>query len=130
MGREPSQRPKNASMLRGMLFFCQAFYGLRLFAGLHGLPGFEGALAGANLMSDVRMLLTSSTIGTLTNARGFANAWSAGTVLPLLQHSSMLLHHPIMLSHWASKHMVPGLAPGLASAFASGCRSLCSGLWL
>lgn len=94
----------------------------RLFAG----AGFEGALAGANFVADARMFLTASTVGTVRSARGLASALSAQTVLPALQHGSMLLHHPIMLGKWASQHVAPGIAPSMA---VSG-RSICAVLWL
>jgi len=104
----------------------QGVYGFRLLAGL---PGLEGALAGADLMADARLLLTSSTVGTFKSAFGFASAVSDRAALPLIQHSSMLLHHPIMLCHFASRHM-PAFAPGIASVVAARGRSVCAGLWL
>lgn len=103
-------------------------YGFRIFAGA---TGFDDALVGAELFTDLRMLATASTVGTVRSFRGLAAAVSsAGTsginALTCLQHSAMLLHHPIMIGKWASKFVAPAAAPTLAITG----RSVCAGLWL
>ena len=102
----------------------QLVYAARLFAGA---TGFEGALAGADLIADIRMFATASTVGTVRSARGLASAFNTGSGLLGIQHASMLLHHPVMLGKWASQFVMPvAIAPTIS---ASG-RSVCAVLWL
>lgn len=99
-------------------------YSGRLIAGA---TGFDGALAGADMVADLRMLLTASTVGTVRSAQGLGSALSAGSLLPGIQHASMLLHHPIMLGKWASQFFT---SAATASSIAVSGRSVCAVLWL
>lgn len=95
----------------------QGVYMLRAFAG----AGADGALAAAESLRDARMLLTASTWGTVRSARGVATAPS---LLPGLQHGSMLLFHPFELCRWVGRVSRPGSDPSFAA------QRVASGLWL
>jgi len=99
-------------------------YSGRLIAGV---TGFESVLSGADLIADLRMFLTASTVGTVKSAQGLATAVSAGSVLPGIQHAAMVLHHPVMLGRWASRFFTGGAT---ASSIAVSGRSVCAVLWL
>ena len=103
-------------------------YGFRIFAGATGI---DDALAGAELFTDLRMLATASTVGTVRSFHGLASAVSSASTsginaLTCIQHAAMLLHHPIMIGKWASKFVAPAAAPTLAVTG----RSVCAALWL
>eukprot|EP00316_Scyphosphaera_apsteinii_P022666 CAMPEP_0119324128 /NCGR_PEP_ID=MMETSP1333-20130426/62388_1 /TAXON_ID=418940 /ORGANISM="Scyphosphaera apsteinii, Strain RCC1455" /LENGTH=165 /DNA_ID=CAMNT_0007331747 /DNA_START=91 /DNA_END=585 /DNA_ORIENTATION=+ len=102
----------------------QTVYAFRLLngAGANVLPA-------TNLVRDLRAVLTSSSVGVIHSARGVSSAWTVGTPLAALQHTSMLFYHPLELIRVASRFM-PEVGPIQYSSLPMIMKSIAASLWL